>query len=153
MKLELKIKDRVASLKLVKRQGNIVTVSIDGKNFEVDLVKLDQGIYSAIYQGKSYNVEMVNGNSNKIYLVNTFYHSYQVEIIDAESKEVRGRCKGVKDGILRIKSIRYELRDHRASIDTVFDRNIPDRLGSVVSDRCLDNFCIGKVESRYRRGD
>jgi len=94
MKLELKVKERTATLELIKRQGNNLTVSINGKKYELDMVKLNQGIYSVLYNGKSYNVEMVQGNSNKHYLVNTFYRSYQIEVVDAESKYIQSRQSG-----------------------------------------------------------
>jgi len=94
MKLELKVKNRTAILELIKRQGNNLTISVDGKIYELDMVKLEQGIYSAIYKGKSFNVEMVKGSSNKQYLVNTFYRSYQIEVQDAESKYLQSRQKG-----------------------------------------------------------
>jgi biotin carboxyl carrier protein len=94
MKLELKIKDRIAIVEMIKRDGNNLTVSIDGKKYELDLQRLGKGLYSVLYGGKSYNIEMVQGNSNKQYLVNTFYRSYQIDIIDAESKYLQNRSKG-----------------------------------------------------------
>ncbi len=94
MKLDLKVKDRTAALELIKKEGNILKVSVDGKIYDLDMIKVAQGIYSVIYNGKSYNVEMVPGNSTKHYLVNTFYRSYQIEIIDAESKYMKNRKSG-----------------------------------------------------------
>ncbi len=94
MKLELKIKERIAAVEMINRDKNNLTVLIDGKKYEVDMQKLGKGLYSILLGGKSYNVDMVQGNSNKQYLVNTFYRSYQIDIIDAESKYLQNRSKG-----------------------------------------------------------
>jgi len=94
MKLELKVKDRTAAVELLKKEGNILKVSVDNKIYDLDMVRVADGIYSVIYNGKSYNVEMVPGNSSKHYLVNTFYKSYQIEVIDAESKYMKSRQNG-----------------------------------------------------------
>jgi len=79
---------------LLKRDGNLLSVAVDGEIYDLDMVMVDEGIYSIIYKGKSYNVEMIQGDSDKHYVVNTFYNSYNVEVVDAESKYIRSRHKG-----------------------------------------------------------
>jgi len=97
MELELKIKDRVAKVEQKKKDGNLMKFLVDGKEYEIDMVRLADGLYSAIYKGKSYNIEMVQGITNKHFIVNTFYNSYEVDVIDAESKYRHNRQKD--DGI------------------------------------------------------
>ena len=43
----------------LKRDGNLVTVQVDDEIYEVDALKVGEGIYSMIYKGKSYNMEMI----------------------------------------------------------------------------------------------
>lgn len=86
MELELKVDGRTAKVKELKREGNIVTVAVDTKIFEVDLVKVGRRDYSVLYKGKSYNIEVVEGREPKHYMVNTFYFDYDIEVIDAETR-------------------------------------------------------------------
>jgi len=94
MELELTVNGRTAVVDLLKRDGNLLSVAVDGEIYDLDMVMVDEGIYSIIYKGKSYNVEMIQGDSDKHYVVNTFYNSYNVEVVDAESKYIRSRHKG-----------------------------------------------------------
>jgi biotin carboxyl carrier protein len=94
MELELNVNGRTAAVDLLKRDGNILSVAVDGEVYDLDMVMVAEGIYSIIYKGKSYNVEMIQGVSDKHYVVNTFYNSYDVEVVDAESKYIRSRSKG-----------------------------------------------------------
>jgi biotin carboxyl carrier protein len=99
MELELNIDGRTAKVDLLKREGNQVSISVDEDNYDLDIVRVAEGIYSILYKGKSYNVEMIPGMADKNYIVNTFYTSYNVEVVDAETKYIRNRHKGdVHDG-------------------------------------------------------
>jgi len=91
MELELTVNDRKAKVKEIKREGNILTIEVDGKIYEVDLVKVGNGEYSALYKGKSYNIEVIESRDAKRYSVNTFYFSYDIEVIDAESRYMLSR--------------------------------------------------------------
>jgi biotin carboxyl carrier protein len=100
MELELKIKDRIAKVNQKKNNGNKMKFTVDDKEYELDLVRLAVGLYSVIYNGKSYNIQMVQGSTNKHFTVNTFYNTYEVEVIDAESKYKYNRQKvdGIEGG-------------------------------------------------------
>jgi biotin carboxyl carrier protein len=91
MELELKVDGRTARVKELKREGNIITVAVDNKIFEVDLVKVSKRDYSVLYKGKSYNIEVVEGREPKHYSVNTFYFGYDIEVIDAETRYMESR--------------------------------------------------------------
>ena len=91
MELELKVNDRTAVIKELRRDGNILTISVDDKIYEVDLVKVGNGEYSALYKGKSYNIEVIESLEPKHYTVNTFYFTYAIEVIDAETRYMRSR--------------------------------------------------------------
>lgn len=94
LRTEININDRTAEVELLHREGHQVIASVDGEIFELDLAKVGEGIYSALLNGKSYNIEMVNAGSKRHYTVNTFYNSYDVEVIDAQAKYLKNRTGG-----------------------------------------------------------
>jgi acetyl/propionyl-CoA carboxylase alpha subunit len=93
MALEIKIGDREARVHLVKREGSKATIQIDEKIYEVDIIMVEEGVYSIIHEGKSYNIEMIQGNGPKNYFVNTYYSSHELDIIDAQSRYQQNRNK------------------------------------------------------------
>lgn len=94
MALEITIDGRTAHLTELKREGNLVTIQVDEDIYEVDALKVGEGIYSMLYRGKSYNIEMIENASPRHYTVNSFHNSYQLEIIDAQTRYLRSRSKG-----------------------------------------------------------
>ena len=89
--LELKIDDRVAEVKLLGREGNNYKIAIDNKVYSADIVMVERGVYSVLLDETSFNVELIEAGGTKNYYVNTLYHSYDVEIVDAESKYLSSR--------------------------------------------------------------
>ena len=98
MAYEVQIENRTATIDIISRDGNIIKFAIDGKPVEVDITRVENGVYSVVSEGLSYNVELIEDESdNKLYTVNTFFKNYDVEIIDAESKYLKSRKKGHTD--------------------------------------------------------
>ncbi len=93
MSYELKINDRIANIELLSRDGNIIQVMLDKKVYELDILEVERGVYSILFNNNSFNVELVEGKNAKNYLVNTLYESFDVEVIDAESKYLKNRKK------------------------------------------------------------
>jgi biotin carboxyl carrier protein len=91
MALELNIDGQSVNVELLSKKGNKHQVSIDGKIYTVDLVMVERGVYSVLYKNKSYNVELVAGKIPKTYTINTLYNSYDIDILDAEAKYLKGR--------------------------------------------------------------
>lgn len=91
MALEINIDGNSSSVELLSKDGDKHQVSIDGKMYEVDLVMVENGVYSIIYKNKSYNVELTQGREPKTYTINTLYNSYDIDIMDAEAKYLKGR--------------------------------------------------------------
>ena len=91
MALDIRIGDRDAHVRLIKKEGNKATIQIDEKIYEVDIVMVEEGVYSIINEGKSYNIEMIQGNGPKNYFVNTYYSSHELDIIDAQSRYQQNR--------------------------------------------------------------
>jgi len=93
MALEIRINKRLAKVQELNREGNMARYEVDGRMYEVDLVEVEEGIFSILYKGKSYNLEAIPGGKPKHYLINTLYQSYQVDIVDAEAKYLEARDK------------------------------------------------------------
>ena len=97
MGYEVKMGDRIANVEVLSRDGNKVYIAVDDKRYKVDIEMVETQVYSIICDGISYNVEMANTESSKKYHVTTFFRSYNAEIIDAESKYLKSRLKGMDD--------------------------------------------------------
>jgi biotin carboxyl carrier protein len=93
MSYELKINERIANIELLSRDGNKIQVMLDKKVYELDILEVERGVYSILLNNNSFNVELVEGKNAKTYLVNTLYESFDVEVIDAESKYLKNRKK------------------------------------------------------------
>jgi biotin carboxyl carrier protein len=96
MAYEIKLEHRTAKLNLLNRAGSKVMLSVDDRNYDLDIVMVEKGVYSILYNGQSYNVELIEGSSAKEYVVNTFARSFTAEIIDAESKYQLSRKTGTE---------------------------------------------------------
>lgn len=93
MPYEVKLNKRSAIVELLSREGEKVLVAVNGKEYQLDFAKLTQGKYSIIHNNRSYNVELIPGINHKQYIAHTSKSSYEVEIVDAESKYLANRSK------------------------------------------------------------
>jgi biotin carboxyl carrier protein len=91
MSLEIKINDRTTTVKLISQAGNLLEIEVDGKVYQVDLLHTPDGTFSIIESGKSYNIELVPKNQPKRYTAHTLYHTYDVEVVDAEARYLINR--------------------------------------------------------------
>lgn len=89
--LEVKVGDRMANVKLISREGNKVQIRVDEKVYDLDLVEVEHGIYSVIYNNRSYNIELVEGDTAKDFTVNTYEEDFEINIIDAEARYLMNR--------------------------------------------------------------
>jgi biotin carboxyl carrier protein len=96
MAYEISIEHRTAKIELLNRAGTKALIAVDGHKYDIDIVMVEPGVYSILYQGHSYNIELIEGETNKKYIVNTFAKTFNAEIIDAETKYIRSRSKGVE---------------------------------------------------------
>ena len=94
MAYEISIKDRTAKIDLLNRVGSKALIAVDDNKYDLDIVEVEKGVYSILYNGQSYNIELIRGDSSKKYIVNTFAKTFNVEVIDAESKYISNRNKG-----------------------------------------------------------
>jgi len=97
MELDIKINQRLSKVKLIARNNNQIKVKVDDKIYEVDLCKVEESEYSVIYQGQSHNIEVIEGETSKRYIANTYFKSFDIEIVDAETRYQQNRNKGGLD--------------------------------------------------------
>ena len=93
--LEIRLNDRTSFVELVKKDENHIEILVDGKNYTLDAVMVEEGVYSILLDGRSYTVELIEGEHAKKYNVNTLYKSFEIEIIDAETRYLLSRNKNL----------------------------------------------------------
>lgn len=100
MDFEVIIGDRTASIEYLEKIGNYLKVSVDGKIYELDTETTGNGVYSILSNGKSYDIDVVQGKSNKHFIVNSDMSEYKIEIVDAESRYMKAmnKAKGFDEG-------------------------------------------------------
>ena len=91
--MDIKIDNRIANVELLERNGETVKIQVDKKVYEVDVVMVEDMVYSLLMEGDSYNIEMIHGSSPFHYSVNTLYNSYHIEILDQANKLKLGKTK------------------------------------------------------------
>lgn len=91
MSLEIRLDDRYSKVELVSKEKNKLKLMVDDKLYELDMIKVAEGMYSILLDGKSYNVEIIEKDSAKQYNINTPEKSYDLEIIDAETRYLMSR--------------------------------------------------------------
>ena len=94
MSIEIKLANRIAAVELLEQNENLLKLKVDDNVYDVDLMHNDEGVYSIIHKGRSYNIELVQSESPKHYSAYTLYNTYDVEVIDAESRYLRNRGNG-----------------------------------------------------------
>jgi biotin carboxyl carrier protein len=87
--MEIHIGKRVAEIELLSKEENQVRLSIDGQEYEVDITMLQEGVYSILQNGKSYNAELTHSDDRKTYKVNVAFSSHNIQIVDAKTKYLR----------------------------------------------------------------
>jgi biotin carboxyl carrier protein len=95
--MEIHIGDRITNVELISKDENKVVITIDDKEYILDVVMAENGICSIIHNGKSYNAEIKRAENGKNYIVNTHFHSFPVEIVDLQAKYLKNRKKDDTD--------------------------------------------------------
>jgi len=90
MSYEINLNGEQEKIKIVNRSGNKIDVMVGDRKYHLDIAEVEQGVYSILLDGTSFNVELIP-TKNKKYSANTLYNSFDVEIIDAESRYMNSR--------------------------------------------------------------
>jgi len=84
-------------IKVIKREGPILQVSIGGREYTLDIEKVEHGVYSVIHNGNSHNMEIIKSEQKDFYTVNTQYQSFNIEIAPATQISNGGKKRVNKD--------------------------------------------------------
>lgn len=93
--MEIHIDNKIAEIQLVSKEGNNVVLSINGKEFVVDVVMAENGACSILHDGQSYNAQLIRQENSKNYKINTYSSSFNVEIVDTQAKYLQMKKKAV----------------------------------------------------------
>ena len=96
MAYEVSIGHRSAEVELLNRVGSKALIRVDDIKYDLDIVEVENGVYSILYNGHSYNIELIPGENSKKFIITTFAKSFNAEVIDAESKYIANRNKGLE---------------------------------------------------------
>jgi biotin carboxyl carrier protein len=96
MSIEIKLNERIASVKILKQFENLLEIKVDDKIYQVDLMHNDEGLFSIIENGRSFSIELVPQNKPKHFTAYTLYNTYEVEVIDAESRYRQNRSSATQ---------------------------------------------------------
>ena len=91
MSLEIRLDDRLAQVELIEKDGNLVEIEVDGRQYKVDILLVEEGVYSILHKGVSYTIELIPGESRRLYKVNSLKGASDIEIIDAETRYMQSR--------------------------------------------------------------
>ena len=94
MLIEINKEDRSSEIQILEKNGSKYKVSVDNRVYELDMVKVKAGVWSVLSEGKSKRIESIRSDNPKKYFVNTIDNSFEVEIVDSESKYLRSRSSG-----------------------------------------------------------
>ena len=95
MPIEIKLGDRVASVKVLNQNENLLEIMVDDKVYKVDLMHNDEGSFSILENNRSHNISLVPSQKPKAYTAYTLYNTYDLEVIDAEARYIRNRGEGI----------------------------------------------------------
>lgn len=96
--MEIQIGNKTLELTLLEKEGNRLTVDVDGTVYTVDAAMLPGGTCSLIHNGNSYNASLVRGEGGKHYRVSLNYSTYEVDILDPQAKYMKMRRSSAVPG-------------------------------------------------------
>jgi biotin carboxyl carrier protein len=77
MEFDIKINDRLTKVKLLSRDNNFIKVKVDNRIYDLDVCKVEKN------------------ESPKKYIANTYFQSFDMEIVDAETRYQQKRNKNL----------------------------------------------------------
>lgn len=95
--MDIKIGDRLAEVKLLSKDGNRISLDVDGKVYNVDVCMFSNGQCSILNDGVSYNPFVVHEDGSKHYGVSLNYSYYEIDILDSQAKYMKMRRSSVMD--------------------------------------------------------
>lgn len=93
MKMVVRHGSNEKTVRVLKKEGSVFHVAIGNKEYQLDIEKVEEGVYSVIHEGRSINMEMIESDRPGHYKVNTLYQHYGIEIVPVGSEVVSSRKK------------------------------------------------------------
>jgi biotin carboxyl carrier protein len=78
-------------IKIIKREGPILLVAIGNRVYNLDIEKVEHGVYSVIHNGNSHNMEIIKSEKKDFYTVNSQFQTFNIEIAPASAIANGGR--------------------------------------------------------------
>ena len=91
MSLEIRLDDRNSKVELVSKDHNSLQIKVDDRLYELDVVKVEEGVYSILLNGESCNVEIIENDNSKKYMVITGDKTFDLVLIDADTRYLENR--------------------------------------------------------------
>lgn len=95
MNIEVILNERQVQVEYISHEGSIHQIRVGDKLYEIDVIKVENGIYSFLYEGKSFDMEVAAGPERKKFHVSHHTRSYPIELVDAETKYAMARGTGL----------------------------------------------------------
>ncbi len=98
MKIVAKTGDRQETIKVIERDGSLLKVAIGQKEYILDVEKVENGVYSILYNGQSINMEIIESEKKDHFYINTRYQQFNIEIAPAmpETNGLKHSAKGIQ---------------------------------------------------------
>lgn len=94
MAVEIKLNNRFARVELLQQENNLLKIKVDDIIYDIDLMHTNDGTFSIIENNRSHDIELVPLDIPKKYLAYTLYKTFDVEVIDAETRYLLDRLGG-----------------------------------------------------------
>lgn len=94
MSVEIKLNNRYATVQLLEQRDNLLKVKVDDAIYDIDLMHTNDGTFSILENNRSHDIELVPLDHPKKYLAYTLYKTFDVEVIDAETRYLLDRVGG-----------------------------------------------------------
>lgn len=91
--IQLKTGNRLETIRITERDGNKLKVSLGDKEYDLDIARVENNIYSLLSGNKSYDIEVVPSSRKNTYSVKYLCHSFNIEVIDSEMRYMHNRLK------------------------------------------------------------
>jgi biotin carboxyl carrier protein len=93
MKMIVKSGKDEKAVKVINKVGDLFTIAINDKEYQLDIIKVEEGVYSILYGGRSINMEMIEGDNPGSYKVNTLHAYFEVDVVPVSSPLGEGKSK------------------------------------------------------------
>ncbi len=81
-------------VKIIKREGSMLMVTIGNREYTLDVEKVEKGVYSVLHKGISHNMEIIKSEKKDLYTVNTRFQTFDIEISSAGPIGTRDKKRG-----------------------------------------------------------